>query len=192
MGKEAVGGYTPDEDFKIDIDIEADPDRELVRVPNAKGQMVEITRGAQRAGDLSTGRVGTPLERMAQLEKDVAAKNFFVGLEKVGDLRGKEQGAMEAARKILDSGTTEERQKVEIILQNIQTLIGRLKQIADRPNSEAIPDSAHMTRDLFVDVGQFMDELPANMGEVKQELVDEIKTLYWRLENRQFNNVEKI
>ncbi len=189
-----MGGYVPPEssgDY-ITVDIEADPDKELVRVPNAKGQMVEITRGAQRVGDLRAGRVGTPLEQIAQLEKDVAAKNFFVGLEKVAYLREMQQRAMDSTRKIFDSGNAEEREKAGIILYNIQKLIDRLKQIANRPNSESIPEAAHVTAELLTDAGHFLDKLPANMGGVKQEIVDEIKGFYWQLENRSFVNVHKI
>lgn len=176
MGKETAGGYSEGEDFVIET--ETNPNNEIVKVNDSKGKVVEVTRGVKDVIDLHRGVTGTPLEQIAQLEKDVAMKNLFEGLDKVQDFRKIEKQAMDNLRDSLDFKSSKESAK--LVLSNLQTWITKLKEIS------SIADSSSMPRDLeeglynaFYDNGWVSkDKNGVTMKDLKKVIVDYVTHIY--------------
>ena len=153
MGKETPGGHTEGEGFVVNrqvvegsgesddllIDTETDPDKELVRVLNTKGKPVEITRATKRTIDIKNGVIGSSLDRIAVLQKEIAVKDFFAGVSKVQDFRAVEKKAIDNLEEALKAGSGKEKEAAKLILGNIEIWINKLKDIYSRPDSDIIP-----------------------------------------------------
>ncbi len=104
------GGDENAENFHFDITTETDPDKELVRVKGKTGGAVDVERRVagqiKEVIDLAEGTIGTPLERIHQLEKQRAVLNFFEGVGKATEIKVLELNALTQARKILSSAKT--------------------------------------------------------------------------------------